>query len=200
MKPITRILATAGLLAGAACLCPCCTTITGETSTSVKATPGVPGGKVTTTNRITATVTGIDAARRRVTLVTPAGEKFTVTAGPEVVNFPQIRVGDQLLVTTAEEVEIRMAKPGEQALDTSSAAAKLAPVGTKPSAKVGQSAQVVGTVSSIDLKRRKVALSFSDGSSETFKVRDDIDLTRHRVGEQVVMRVTEVFAIEMRKP
>ena len=51
---------------------------------------------------MTATVTGIDAASRKVTLVTPEGKKTTVKCGPEVINFDQIRVGDQLKVTVTE--------------------------------------------------------------------------------------------------
>jgi hypothetical protein len=54
----------------------------------------------------TTTVTGIDTAKRTVTLVSPGGSKSTYKAGPEVVNFAQIQIGDQVEATVTEEVAI----------------------------------------------------------------------------------------------
>lgn len=73
-------------------------------------------------------------------------------------------------------------------------------VGARPGAAVKQTMQVTGTVTKIDGKRRTVTLRFSDGSSGRFAVRDDIDLAKHKVGEKVVIRVKEAFAVKMEKP
>ncbi|MCX6876622.1 MAG: hypothetical protein NTW21_22865 [Verrucomicrobia bacterium] len=177
-----------------------CTTITGETNTSSKVKPGVPGAEVVKTTRITATVTGIDTTKRKVTLVTPGGEKFHVKAGPEVANFSQIRVGDQLKATLTEEVVVRMAKPGEKIGDDASAGIGIAPLGAKPGVVTADTIQLVGTVTAIDLKKHQATLRFSDGSSKSFAVRKDVDLTKRKVGERVVIRSTEVFAILLEKP
>lgn len=177
-----------------------CTTIKPETNTSSKIKQGVPGGEVVQTSKITATVTGVDAGRRRVMLVTPDGKKFTVKAGPEVVNFGQIRIGDQLKVTLTEEVVVRMAKPGEKNEDGSAALAGLAPLGAKPGVVTAETYQVTATVTAIDLKKHKATLQFPDGSSKTVTVRQDVDLTKRKVGEKVVIRATEVLAILMEKP
>jgi hypothetical protein len=59
---------------------------------------------------------------------------------------------------------------------------------------------VAGKVIAIDLEKRKATLQFEDGSTETFSVRPDIDLSRHQVGERVVFRVTEMIAIGIEKP
>src|SRR5271169_2886555 len=77
----------------------CSSTPEGEGATMVVAEKGVPGGSVVETYKVTATVTAVDAATRKVTLVTPDGKKNTVTAGPDVVNFSQIQVGDQVKAT-----------------------------------------------------------------------------------------------------
>lgn len=177
-----------------------CTTIKPETDTKVNMKQGVPGGEVVQTSKITATVTGIDAAKRKVTLVTKDGSKMTVKAGPEIVNFDQIRIGDQLKATLTEDIVVRMAKPGEKTDDTGSAMIDLAPVGAKPGATMVETYQFTATVSAIDLKKRKAKLLFQDGSSKTVKVREDVDLTKHKVGEKVVIRSTETLAIQMEKP
>ena len=177
-----------------------CTTITAETDTQAKIKQGVPGGEVVKTSRINATVTAIDTARRKVSLVTRKGEKFAVTAGPEVENFNRIRIGDQLNVTYTEEVVVRMAKPGEKIEDGGEAVFDIAPKNSKPGVMTSETYQVTATVTTIDQKKRKATLQFPDGSTKKFDVRKDVDLTRHKVGEKVVIRTTETFAIKMEKP
>jgi hypothetical protein len=177
-----------------------CTTITAETDTQAKIKQGVPGGEVVKTSRINATVTAIDTARRKVSLVTRKGEKFAVTAGPEVENFNRIRIGDQLNVTYTEEVVVRMAKPGEKIEDGGEAVFDIAPRNSKPGVMTSETYQVTATVTTIDQKKRKATLQFPDGSTKKFDVRKDVDLTRHKVGEKVVIRTTETFAIKMEKP
>ena len=201
MRPTLRLFAAAAVLAAASPLFTSCShSLTTEKSTTAERKLSVPGGKVTETTQLNATVTAIDAATRKVTLVTRANERFTVTAGPEVVNFPQIRVGDQLTVTSTEELVVRMAKPGEKIVEDGTADVTLAAEGKKPGMGVTTTAKTVATVTKIDTHSRKVTLLFSDGKSDTVKVRDDIDLTKHKVGAKVVFQMKEAFAIRMVKP
>ena len=60
--------------------------------------------------------------------------------------------------------------------------------------------QVVATVTAIDLKKRKATLQFQDGATKKFDVRKDVDLTRHKTGEKVVIRGKETFSIQIEKP
>jgi hypothetical protein len=50
------------------------------------------------------------------------------------------------------------------------------------------------------LEKRTTTLRFDDGTTETFPVRADVDLSRHKVGEQLVFRVTEMIAVWVEKP
>ena len=161
-----------------------CSGILAETESITKFKPGEPGGEVVETSRINATVTAIDPAERKITLVTPNHEKLVVTAGPGVANFDQVRIGDQLKVTITEAVVVRMAKPGEKLEDGGTALIGLAPVGDKPGALSAETYQVTGTVTAIDQKRRKATLQFADGTSRKVKVRDDVDLSKRKVGER----------------
>jgi hypothetical protein len=43
-------------------------------------------------------------------------------------------------------------------------------------------------------------MQFPDGSTKKIKVRKDVDLTKRSVGEKVVIRSTERFAVKIEKP
>jgi hypothetical protein len=178
----------------------CSSTPTGETSAGAAYQEGVPGGVVVQTHKMTATVTGIDAANRKVTLVTPEGEKDTVKCGPEVINFDQIHVGDQLKVTVTAELAVYMAQAGAPPSDGAAAVVALAPKGAKPGGILANTVQVTAKVTAIDLKHHKATLQLPDGTTKTFPVRKDVDLTKRQVGEEVVIRTTEAVAISVEKP
>ena len=145
-------------------------------------------------------MTGIDAANRKVTLVSPDGKKTTVKRGPEAINFDQTRVGDQLKVTVAEELVVFMATDAPSQSDGAAALVALAPVGAKPGGLLADTVQVTAKVTAIDLKQHKATLQFPDGTARTVAVRKDVDLTQRKVGEEVVIRTTEALALSVEKP
>jgi hypothetical protein len=166
----------------------------------VAAEKGVPGGTIVQTYKITATVTAVDAASRKVTLALPDGTKNTFKAGPDVVNFDQIQVGDQVKATVAQQLVVFARKAGEPAVDGEAAAVALAPVGAKPGVVMANTVEITAKVQAIDLEHRKATLVFPDGSTKTFTVRKDVDLTKATIGEEVVFRTTEALAITVEKP
>ena len=178
----------------------CSTEPKGEGAGFTAVQPGVPGGVKVQTYKQNATVTGIDTATRKVTLVTKDGAKTTVKAGPEVVNFDQIQVGDRVKAKVAEQLVMFMRKNGEPANDGEAAAVALTPVGAKPGMLMANTVEVTGKVEAIDLAHRKATLRFPDGNAKTFKVRKDVDMTKGRIGDEVVFRTTEALAISVEKP
>jgi hypothetical protein len=201
MKPNTLNLTTLALLPAALLtFTSCSSTPPGESTAAVVYQQGVPGGITVETYKESATVTGIDAATRKVTLVTPQGKKSTVKCGPEVINFDQIHVGDQLKVTVAEELAVSMAQTDAPPSDSAGALVALAPKGAKPGAVMANTMVVTAKVTAIDLKHHKATLRFPDGSTKTVAVRSDVDLTKRQVGEEVVIRCTEALAISVEKP
>jgi len=161
---------------------------------------GVPGGVMVNTVDISARVTAIDTANRKVTLLGPDGDKVTVKVGPEAVNFDQIRVGDLVNATVTEALVVYLDEEGASPPDGSAAMVALAPKGAQPAGLVAETTQVTATVKTIDPTNRTATLQFEDGSSQTFPVRNDIDLSRRKVGEKVVFQVTEMIAISVEKP
>ena len=201
MKPITLKPTVLALLTAALQAFSSCSTETKEAGAGFTAIqPGVPGGVIVQTYKQTATVTGIDKATRKVTLVTKDGSKSTVKCGPEVANFDQIEVGDQVKATVTEQLVVFARKAGEPAGDGAAAAATLAPLGAKPGGLLVNTEEVTAKVKSIDVKHQKATLLFPDGTSHTFKVRPDVDLTKHTAGEDVVFRATEAVAVSVEKP
>jgi len=174
--------------------------LTGGGELSVVAAEGVPGGSVVQTYELKATVASIDGARRRITLVDEAGIKTTVKAGPEVVNFDQIRVGDQLKVTTVQELVIYVAGEGDAPTDGGVQLVALAPKGAKPGGIMAESRQVTARVTALDVEHRLATLQFEDRSIRKVAVRQDVDLGKRKVGDKVVIRLTEALAIGVQKP
>src|SRR5262245_48211327 len=96
---------SAALLTVTACSSPGGT----ERSTAIE-TPD--GAIVADTYTTTATVTAIDPTRRQLTLVAPNGHEERYKAGPGVINFNQIRVGDQVKAVLTEEVAVALGRAG----------------------------------------------------------------------------------------
>jgi hypothetical protein len=172
----------------------------GEESTFVAAQAGVPGGTIVNTYQVAATVKAINAADRKVTLVGSNGKETVVKCGPEVVNFPQIEVGDHVKATVTQQLVVAMASGDTPPPTGVAAGVALAPVGAKPGGIVAQTVQVTAKVVDIDLEHHRATLEFPDGSTKTFPVRPDVDLTQRHVGENVVIRCTESVAISVEKP
>jgi len=161
---------------------------------------GVPGGVTVNTVEVSARVTAINKAKRKVTLLGPDGKKFTVKVGPEAVNFDQIRVDDLLKVTVTEELVVYLEAEGAASSEGEAGVVALAPKGEKPAGLVAQVTQVTATVVAIDREKRTATLRFDYGATKTHPVREDIDLSQHNVGERVVIRHTEMIAISVEKP
>lgn len=160
---------------------------------------GIPGGVIVNTVEVTARVVAIDYASRKATLEGPDGKTVDIKAGPEAVNFDQAKVGDLLKVTVTEELVAYLDKDGESLPDGSAAMVGLAPKGAKPGGVIAETTQVTATIIAIDSGARTATLQFEDGSSKTFPVRDDIDLSQYKAGEKVVFLITEMIAISVEK-
>jgi len=171
-----------------------------QVNTSTAVQEGVPGGVTVNSVEVTAKVTAIDTLNRKVTLLLPDGEKETVKVPPEAINFDQIRVGDIVKATLTEEVVVYLDEEGASVPDAYAAGVALAPKGAQPGGIVAQAVKVTATVTAIDQTNRTATLHFDDGTIETLPVRDDIDLSKRKVGEKVVFIVTEMVALSVEKP
>jgi hypothetical protein len=158
------------------------------------------GAAVVDTVKASAKVTSIDKPNRTLTLTTDDGRQTTFKAGPEVRNFDQIRVGDQVKATLTEEfaVALRPSSAGPSA--EAGTAVALAPKGAKPGIVMAETAEVTARITAIDAASREVTLQLPDGSTRRVHVAKDIDLTGVKVGDEVTARVTKSLLLNVEAP
>lgn len=96
---------------------------------------------------LTATITAIDKAKRAVTLKGPQGNEKTVIAGPDVRNFDQLKVGDQVVAQYTEALVLELKKGSDLVVgrkeEVMGGAAK---PGQAPGAALGVKVTIVGEV------------------------------------------------------
>lgn len=156
---------------------------------------GEPGAIVAEAVSATAKVTAIDAAKRTVTLEMD-GKTKTITCGPEVRNFPQIKVGDLVKTTFVEALAVYIQKAGAPAGGDELATVTLAPKGAKPGVLVTKSVVLNAKIDAVDAKQGTVTVTGPEGNTKTLKVAKSVKgLKDLKKGDDIVVRYTEALAI-----
>lgn len=148
--------------------------------------------------KVTATVEALDMKTRMVTLKAPDGKSFTIVAGKEVVNLPQVKVGDEVVAVYAQALAVRMAKPGEVRAETTQGLAKAVP-GSMPGAMEVIETTVTAKIVGIDKVLETASLVLPDGGLRIVKVADPANLDKVKVGDSIVITFTEAMAISVEK-
>jgi hypothetical protein len=146
---------------------------------------------------VSATVEAIDTENRLLSLRGPSGTA-TIMCGPEIVNFPQIRVGDEVKVTYSVAVAAGITKSKDKPVTTLDTQAQTAPVGSKPSASVGATIETTVQIESVDTSFDTVTFKRPDGFVRTIAVEspDGKKFIRTlKKGDMVDVRYTEALAI-----
>lgn len=145
--------------------------------------------------KLEATVAAIDKATRAVTLKGPKGNELSVTAGPEVKNFDQIKVGDRVTLEYVEALSLQLKKGGgAPVVRTEQAGAAAAKPGEKPAGAVGRQVNVVADVVDVNTEKKVVTLKGPQRTVE-LKVNDPEQLKLIKKGDQVEATFTEAMAI-----
>lgn len=168
-----------------------------EASVTAVAEKGVPGGVIIEKYNLHAKVVAIDYATRNITLKGPLGGMLTVTAGPEAVNFDQIKKGDYINASVTRTLEVYLGDEADALNDGSAELVALAPKGAAPAGMIAGTSQQTAKVAAIDAANRTAILEFENGVKDTVNVRPDIDLNSVQLGQRVVIRSTEVISISM---
>jgi len=147
------------------------------------------------TVKATATITAIDAATRAVTLKGPKGNEMVVTAGPEVKNFAQLKVDDQVNIEFLESLALELKKGGGAPVAaTAKEGAAAAKPGERPAGVVGRQVTVVADVIDLNAETQVVTLKGPQRTVE-LKVRDPEQFKLIKKGDQVQATYTEAVAI-----
>jgi hypothetical protein len=161
-----------------------------------------PGGSVSITGTITATVTAVDQKDRWVTLKRADGSLVDIQVGPEAKNFPQIRVGDQVTAQHQETVDITVIPAGQAAPNVSAGSSLVtAPAGSKPLAVQVDTAVITGQVTAIDYDDRLVTLLGPLGNSRTLVVGPAARrFNEVKVGDNIQLTLKSSTMIEVTAP
>ena len=146
----------------------------------------------------TATVQKVDLKTREVTLKGEDGRVFTIVAGEEVRNLPQLKVGDTVVAAYREAVVAEMRPPTEEEKAGSRQVVQIAgraPLGEKPGVAAAQGIRLVGTITAIDMNTLRVTLKDHDGGVTTVQAQNAENVAKFRVGDPVVFTYTEAMAI-----
>jgi hypothetical protein len=153
------------------------------------------GAVIVDTVKLSAIVKAINERERTLTLDPKHGETQTVKASPDMVNFNQIRVGDEVHVELIEALAVSLISGGAAESVGELDAVALAPVGAKPGVAIVSSREVTADIIGIDLHAHRVTLEFIDGSTQSVKVGKHIDLTKVALDDSVRIQITEALAI-----
>ena len=131
-----------------------------------------------------ATVESIDSSLRLITLKLPDGTSTTCPVGAQAVNFDQLKAGDRVKVTLAEEVTIYRLKDGR----------------LPGAAGVDETIAFNARVQSLDPSYRLLTLQYLNNTTEVFKVGLDTKVLEITPGDDVVLKIKEAKAIHIEKP
>lgn len=162
--------------------------------------PGEAGGTIEETFTETATVAALDKASRRVTLATADGRKVSFTAGPEIRNFDQLKVGSKVKATLSEKLHVFVRGYPETPSITRSAEVGVAARGARPGVMIAESFELVAKVTAIDSAKRTATLQFAEGQTRVVTVRPDVDLSRYKVGDSLVVRADASLKVIVEAP
>jgi len=155
--------------------------------------PGKVG--VAETIKRTGTITAIDKATRDVTLKGPQGNEITVTAGPDVKNFDNMKVGDQVTAQYIEALTLELKKGGGMTVGRSDQGGVMgAKPGQRPGGVAGRQITIVADVVDIDPPKQMITLR---GPKRTvdMHVNDPEQFKRIAKGDQVEATYTQALAI-----
>lgn len=132
-----------------------------------------------------ATVVAIDAKTREITLKGPEGDEATITAGPEVRNFDQIKRGDKVIIEYYEALAVALGPKGSGIREqVETLEVERAKPGDKPAGRLTKRVDAVGTVESVDAKNNVLVLKGAESTVE-MRVSEDVDLSKVKPGDEV---------------
>jgi hypothetical protein len=148
----------------------------------------------------TDTVKAVDHKMRTVTLESPNGATGTYRAGPNMVNFDQIHVGDKVRATVTEALAVSVRKAGTPPNVGDTVAVALAPKGAKPGMFVANTEEATSRIMDVNRATRTITLAELAGGPKMVKLGPDVNVSDLRKGDNVVVRYTDALALYVEKP
>jgi hypothetical protein len=146
------------------------------------------------------TVQAINPEDRTVVLLHGDGSTSVYKCGPDVRNFNQIKVGDQVTATVAESVALVLTRDGMPPAAGTASVMVRAPLGDKPAARMVDTTAFTAKVVGIDATNRTVTLETPSGPNQTIEAGPGVDLAAVSIGDTVGVKITKAIAIAVTSP
>ena len=161
-----------------------------------------PSMSANRTVTFSAEVVAIDHETREVTLAGDDGQTVSFTARDEVRNLAQVEAGDRVFAEMYEEVSISVhPNPNNlQPVTAEIAAAERAKANEMPGAAVMDTVVISAVVEDINIENNTFKLKMSDGMVTEFVAQDPENLKRTKVGDLVIIGVSQAFGIVVERP
>lgn len=162
---------------------------------AVGSAPGM--ASMAETVEVQGTITAIDAKTRVVQLKGENGKEANITAGPEVRNFDQLKVGDTVTLSMTKVLTLEL-KKGSTAVvsrDDDAAGARAAP-GEQPGGVIGHKVTIIAEVMAKDADAQTVTLQGPKQSID-LPIKDPAQFALISVGDRVEATYIEAVAVSV---
>jgi Cu/Ag efflux protein CusF len=146
-----------------------------------------------------AKIEAIDHDDRTITLKDKDGKLEVLHAGPEIKRFDELKVGDEVTFKYTESVAVRLRKPGDPVVASSSGEpAIVRGTGAKPSGSITQQETATVLIKAVDTKTPAVTVQSEDGRTMSLKVEDKGLLKDVKVGDKMEVTYTIALLIDVK--
>ena len=191
----TKITIALALIA-AACAA---TTFAQQPATQGAAIATQPGkATIAQTVDVSAEITGLDKAKRVITLKGPQGNSLDIVAGDEVKNFDKLKVGDVVSARYVESLTLEVKK---------TTVAKADPVvregvvrsktGEQPAGAVMREVTAIVDVTAVDPAKSTITIKGPTGNVRTLNVKNPDQFKVVKVGDHIEVTYTEALAVSV---
>ena len=160
---------------------------------------GVAGGLTEDVVVIEAIVTDVDTQGHRVTLTGPEGRQYSFDVNPKIKDISKLKPNDKVTATFSRRVWVTVKREDEPASSTYERTWGASSPGEMPGRLSAQETTKVGRVTAIDTIARTADVEFTDDLIKRIPVRSDVDLSKYKVGDNVVIRVTTALTVLSQK-
>ena len=143
----------------------------------------------------TATITAINKTTRTVVLKNAAGIVEELVAGPEIVRFDALKVGDKVTFTHTESVVYQIRKPGQGAPPTPNPLEITRTPGATPGGTITERQTKTVRVEAVDKKEARISVRTAEGHGITAIVDDKKNLNDVKIGDRVDITYSEAVMI-----
>jgi hypothetical protein len=151
------------------------------------------------TKTVTATVEGIEASTRTLTLKQPDGTYVQTVVPDNVKRFSEIKIGDTVTARYYENVVLRLKPPGEKDVDTGAKATTPAAGGAMGGTGAKQRT-ITATITAIDPAVPSITFTGPNGWKYSSRVEDKAALAKVKVGDKVDITWTEAMLVSLEPP